>query len=235
MSQDTNYDSFAEAYAAENESSLLNAYYERPAMIELVGNVHNRRVLDAGCGSGPLAEALIDRGATVTGFDLSGEMIELARKRLGEDVELLTGDLRQPLPFEDDTFEDVVASLVFHYLEDWVSPLKEVRRVLRPGGRLILSVNHPILYPWNNPGTDYFEPTRYSDDLTFNGQPATLTYWHRPLHAMTQAFAQAGFQIEVVSEPPYSPDTPPELVPEKLRDRKSFLSFIFFVLRAEQG
>lgn len=52
------YDSFAESYTAENESSLLNAYYERPAMIRLAGDVAGRRVLDAGCGSGPLSAAL---------------------------------------------------------------------------------------------------------------------------------------------------------------------------------
>lgn len=47
------YDSFAEAYSAENESSLINAYYERPAMLDLAGDVVGRRILDAGCGSGP--------------------------------------------------------------------------------------------------------------------------------------------------------------------------------------
>ena len=50
------YDSFAEAYAAENETSLANAYYERPAILALAGDVAGRRILDAGCGSGPLSE-----------------------------------------------------------------------------------------------------------------------------------------------------------------------------------
>lgn len=232
MSQNTNYDTFAEAYSAENETSLLNAFYERPAMLRLAGDVRRHRILDAGCGSGPLAKALRERGATVTGFDSSEAMIGLARKRLGVGAELLVADLGQPLPFDEDSFDDVVASLVFHYLEDWVGPLREIRRILRPGGRLIVSVNHPILYPWTNPGKDYFRLTRYSDELTFNGQPGTLTYWHRPLHAMTDAFTAAGFRIEAVSEPPYSPDAPAEIVPPQIKDRESFLSFIFFVLRA---
>lgn len=233
MLQDTNYDAFAEAYSAENETSLINAFYERPEMLRLAGDVRNRHILDAGCGHGPLAGALIERGARVTGFDSSEAMIGLAKQRLGEEAELQVADLGQPLPFDDDTFDDVVASLVFHYLPDWQAALRELRRVLRPGGRLIMSVNHPILYPWTNPGKDYFRVTKYSDELTFNGLPATLTYWHRPLHAMTNAFSEAGFQIETVSEPPYSADAPPEIVPPQLKERTSFLSFIFFVLRTQ--
>lgn len=232
MLQDTNYDAFAEAYSAENETSLVNAFYERPEMLRLAGDVRNRHILDAGCGHGPLAGALIERGARVTGFDSSEAMIGLAKQRLGEEAELQVADLGQPLPFDDDTFDDVVASLVFHYLPDWQAALRELRRVLRPGDRLIMSVNHPILYPWTNPRKDYFKVTKYSDELTFNGLPATLTYWHRPLHAMTDAFSEAGFQIETVSEPPYSADAPPEIVPPQLKERTSFLSFIFFVLRA---
>jgi ubiquinone/menaquinone biosynthesis C-methylase UbiE len=113
------YDSFAESYSTENESSLLNAYYERPAMIDLAGDVNGRRVLDAGCGSGPLSAALRAKGAIVTGFDSSSAMVELARQRLGENAALHVADLSQPLPFADGAFDDVVASLVLHYLRDW--------------------------------------------------------------------------------------------------------------------
>jgi 2-polyprenyl-3-methyl-5-hydroxy-6-metoxy-1,4-benzoquinol methylase len=51
----TDYDSFANAYSAENESNLCNAYYERPEMLRLAGDVSGCRILDAGCGSGPLS------------------------------------------------------------------------------------------------------------------------------------------------------------------------------------
>ena len=75
------YDVLAEAYTASNETSLFNAYYERPAILTLAGDVAGRRILDAGCGSGPLFAALRDRGAIVTGFDSSTKMVELARQR----------------------------------------------------------------------------------------------------------------------------------------------------------
>ena len=132
------YDGIAEAYSAENEANLVNAYYERPATLALAGDVAGRRILDAGCGSGPLFAALRDRGAIVTGFDKSAGMLELARRRLGAGADLQVADLGSPLPFPDATFDDVVASLVLHYLEDWTAPLAELRRVLTTGGRLIV-------------------------------------------------------------------------------------------------
>ena len=77
------------------------------------------RILDAGCGSGPLFAALRDRGATVTGFDSSTGMLEQARQRLGDDADLQVAELGSPLPFPDGAFDDVIAALVLHYLEDW--------------------------------------------------------------------------------------------------------------------
>jgi SAM-dependent methyltransferase len=226
------YDSFAESYSRDNESNLFNGYYERPAMIGLAGDVRGRRVLDAGCGSGPLSAALRERGAIVTGLDSSPAMVALARQRLGDDAELYVADLSQPLPFDDGSYDDVVASLVLHYLQDWTAPLRELRRVLVPGGRLLVSVNHPIVFPAAYPDGDYFAATRHSDEYTFDGQTAVLTYWHRPLHAMSDAFTRAGFRISVISEPPFSPDVPSELLPPGLDGRTAFLCFIFFVLEA---
>src|SRR5271170_1796536 len=103
------YDILAEAYTAENESSLINAYYARPAILALAGDVAGRRILDAGCGSGPLFAALRDRGAILAGFDSSAGMIEQARRRLGDEAELQVADLGSPLPFADGTFDDVIA------------------------------------------------------------------------------------------------------------------------------
>lgn len=226
------YDTFAENYSKDNGSNLINAHYERPAMIDLAGDVNGRRILDAGCGSGPLSAALCARGAIVTGVDSSPAMVELARQRLGDDADLHVADLSQPLPFDDDAFDDVVASLVLHHLPDWTVPLAELRRVLKPGGRLIMSVNHPIVYKLANPSADYFAITQFSEEYTFNGEPAVLTFWHRPLHTMTTAFTEAGFRLSIISEPPFSPDTPPELLPAHLHDRTAFLCFIFFVLEA---
>jgi len=230
------YDSFAEAYAASNENNLINGYYERPAMLALAGDVAGRRILDAGCGSGPLFAALRERGAVVTGFDKSAGMLELARRRLGDDADLQVAALGSPLPFPDDTFDDVTASLVLHYLEDWGPALAELQRVLKPGGRLIVSVDHPFVtfLSQREEGRepDYFATYNYIDEWTVDGQTGLFSFWARPLHAMIEAFTAAGFRIAVISEPGVAPDTPRELLPDRMADRRRFLCFLFFVLHS---
>ncbi|GHH80834.1 class I SAM-dependent methyltransferase [Streptomyces capitiformicae] len=228
--QVNDYDSFAEAYAADTENNLVNAYYARPAMLALAGDVTGRRILDAGCGSGPLSAALRDRGAIVTGIDASAGMLALARRRLGDDVALHMVDLSDPLPFDDGAFDDVVASLVLHYLEDWGPTLAELRRVLRPGGRLIASVDHPfVAYTFQDPRPDYSATTSYTFDWTINGQSVPMRFWRKPLHAMTDAFTTAGFRLSVISEPQPDPAAR-ELFPDGFLDLSTKPCFLFFVV-----
>ena len=229
------YDSFAEAYSAETEANLINGYYARPAILDLAGDVAGRRILDAGCGSGPLFAALRDRGAIVTGIDNSAGMLRLARRRLGDGADLQVADLGSTLPFPDDTFDDVTASLVLHYLQDWGPALAELRRVLKPGGRLIVSVDHPfavnLMHREAGRKPDYFATYNHTAQWTMGGQTAVMSFWHRPLHAMTDAFTAAGFRIAVISEPEPAPAAR-ELFPDDIEAKPRFLCFLFFVLQA---
>ena len=228
----TDYDGFAEAYAAETESNLINGYYTRPAILDLAGEVAGRRVLDVGCGAGPLFGSLRDRGAIVTGIEPSAKMLELARRRLGDTAILQQADLNDPLPFPDNAFDDAIACLVLHYLEDWTAPLAELRRVLVPGGRLIVAMNHPLVYLLEHPDGSYLTTHEYAVDYTFSGQNVKLTHWHRPLSSITSAFTEAGFRISVISEPPPVPEAH-ELFPEQVKTADSvFVCFLFFVLEA---
>lgn len=224
------YDSFGAAYSARNENSLFNAYYERPETLRLAGDVAGLEVLDAGCGSGPLTEALRAKGAVVSAFDLSPVMVDLARARLGDDADVRVADLGAPLPYPDDKFDLVVASLSLHYVEDWASALTELRRVLKPHGRLIVSIIHPMIYAIVYPEADYFALTQYSEDYDYGEETVWMTYWHRPLQDVLNTFIASGFRIKTVTEPPPAADTPAELLPTP--DGRSFICFLFFELEA---
>lgn len=223
----TDYDGFAAEYDADNERNLLNAYYERPAMLDLVGEVAGTDVLDIGCGGGALAERLTQRGARVSGFDSSVRMVEIARNRLGASAELRVADLSNRLPYDDDSFDAACASLVLHYLADWVGPLGEIRRVLRPGGRLVVSVNHPLAFALME--QRYFGIEQYEDQHTFAGREATLIMWHHTLDDISRAITESGLRLVSLHEPPIADDTPDELLPES--GRRQFISFLFLVMQ----
>ncbi|MCR3720590.1 MULTISPECIES: class I SAM-dependent methyltransferase [Prauserella salsuginis group] len=228
------YDAFAAAYSAENDGSLANAYYERPAMLALVGDVAGHSVLDVGCGSGKLSASLRDRGATVTGIDASAGMLELAEQRLGDDTELLLVDLNDPLPFDDETFDDAIASLVLHYLEDWTAALAEMRRVLKPGGRLFASVDHPfVAYTIQDPRPNYFANTSYEFEWEFGGRRVPMRFWRKSLQSMLDAFTSAGFRVASINEPQPAPEAR-ELFPQDFEHVSTAPVFLFFALEAVQ-
>ena len=200
-------------YDRHNASSAANNYYERPATIGLLGNVSGKRVLEVGCGTGPLTEWLVNQGAAVVACDLSAAMLEIARSRIGDQAELHQHDLAEPLTFLEHTSMDlVVASLVFHYLRDWVAPLRELHRVLRPTGSVVMSIHHPA-WDWRNHcPEDYFAFLQVSEVWV---KEHTVTFWRRPLTAATDAVSQAGFLIDRLVEARPNPEL-------EMRDPSSF-------------
>lgn len=120
---------------------------ERPALEPLIGEIAGAKVLDLGCGSGVYALWLADRGAEVTGLDLSPVMVALAREKAGAraaSLDLGIADIGRSLPFGDDEFDLVFTSTALHYVENIASVMSEVARVMKPCGRFIASVLHPM-------------------------------------------------------------------------------------------
>jgi len=103
------YEGFAAGYAEYNENNAHNALYERPATLALLGDLSDKRVLDAGCGAGAISEAMLARGAQVMGIDVSPQMVRIARSRLGNRASVFVGDLSSPLPFGNSSFDLVAA------------------------------------------------------------------------------------------------------------------------------
>jgi demethylmenaquinone methyltransferase/2-methoxy-6-polyprenyl-1,4-benzoquinol methylase len=100
------------------------------------------RVLDACCGTGDLAVAALQAGATVTGLDFSERMLERARRK-SDEIDWVQGDAEK-LPFEDASFDAATVGFGVRNLADLERGLTELRRVLRPGGRVaILEITKP--------------------------------------------------------------------------------------------
>ena len=99
------------------------------------------RVLDVGCGSGWLAHQCTDFGASVFAIDIGIEGVRGARDRYTDVRYYQVGDLYS-LPFVDEKFDALVLSEVLEHLEDIPKALSEAARVLKPGGRIIVSVPH---------------------------------------------------------------------------------------------
>jgi GrpB-like predicted nucleotidyltransferase (UPF0157 family)/trans-aconitate methyltransferase len=221
------YDEFSDAYAEHAASNPYQALYDRPAILKLAGTVAGKRVLDVGCAAGHLSAKLAERGADVIGIDLSQGMVDLARKKFGDQARFERADLAQPLDFlEDDSVDVITASLVMHYLLDWAPALGEFRRVLRPGGALVMSVHHPEDWHWFD-RPDYFRTERVTDEFPIGGRNQEVQFYRRPLNKTFGALRQAGFAVDEIAEPmplPECKDVAPAAY-ENLSTKPRFLYF----------
>ncbi|HEY8481943.1 MAG TPA: class I SAM-dependent methyltransferase [Spirillospora sp.] len=194
------YERFAHEYAAHAENSAYNALYDRPAVLGLAGDVRGLAVFDAACGPGFYARELLDRGARVTGCDVSPTFVELARARCDGLADLRVHDLSEPLTWVPDGSADlVVFALALHYLDDGVGLLREFRRILAPHGALVLSTEHPVMQ-WVRLGGSYFSEEWVEESLSPD-RDWPIRARRRPLTSVCADFREAGFLIEELLEP----------------------------------
>ncbi|MCE6999940.1 methyltransferase domain-containing protein [Saccharothrix sp. S26] len=172
-----------------------------------------RATLDLGCGEGRVARDLAARGHQVTGVDASPTLVEAAR---GADPEgrYLVADSAD-LPFPDGGFDLVVAYNVLMDVDDLPGTVREIGRVLEPGGGLCLSITHPI----TNTGSrrdgvfvldrPYFGRHRFEEEVERDGMRMRFTGWNHPLSAYTAALEDTGLLIEALREPQVTGDAFP--------------------------
>jgi SAM-dependent methyltransferase len=218
------YDAMGRDYQDRAADSAYNAHYDRPAVLTALGPVRGLRVLDAACGPGLYTQELVARGAMVTAFDASPVMVDLARTRIADQAQVDHAVLGEPLPYADATFDLIVCALAIHYATDRAAAFADFYRVLRPGGALVISTQHPTT-DWLRKGGSYFDVTLETDVWHTQTGDQPVRFWREPLSALCGAATGAGFLIEKVIEP-LPADTMRGLYPEdyqKLTTEPGFL------------
>ena len=195
------FDEMALDYQRHAENSAYNAHYDRPAVLATLGPVGGMHVLDAACGPGFYTKELLARGAQVTAFDASPAMLELAKSNAGERaVRIDLAVLGAPLPYADHAFDAIVCALAIHYADDRAAAFAEFFRVLRPGGALVVSSQHPFT-DWLRKGGSYFDVKLETDVWKLPTGPQQVRFWREPLSSLCTAATSAGFLIETLAEP----------------------------------
>ncbi len=169
---------FAERLLVNNPvRSLVQRVYECPLLQKLGGSIEGLSVLDVGCGRGVGVELLLDQlgAAHVYGIDLDPKQIERATKRLTSRFDgrftLSVGGVER-LPFESEMFDAVFDFGMLHHVPVWQKGVAEIRRVLKPGGRLFFEeVTRKALESWlyrtflQHPVENRFSEADFVDEL----------------------------------------------------------------------
>ena len=178
------------------------------AVEELAGR---GKVLDLGCGDGQIARALAAQGSDVLGVDPTQLHIDVAIERGGGPRYLLGGATK--IPADDNSFDAVVACLVFEHIDQMDEAMAEVARVLKPNGQFSFFLNHPLL---QTPGSGWIDdhiidpPEQYwrigpylveTESIEEVEKDVYIRFIHRPLSRYVNALLANGMSLERMVEP----------------------------------
>lgn len=202
---------FTDGVDAEYEEQII------PLALDLLAG--RDRLLDVGTGEGQIARRLIAAGGgdaeTVVGVDpTTAQTVEAARRGGGPHYVRAPADT---LPFPDNAFDAVLACLVYEHIEAMDASMAETARVLRPGGRFVLMLNHPLLQTpgsgwiddqWLDPPERYWRVGPYlqeTETVEEVQKDVFIPFVHRPLSRYLNAMVESGFVLQRMIEP-----APPE-------------------------
>ena len=206
------WDEHADWWQREFTDGVDPEYVEQiiPLALEYVAGFE--RVLDVGTGEGQIARAIVERqGGHVVGLDPTRSQIEVADGRGGAVAYGLAGS--DALPVADASFDAVVVCLVFEHVDALEASLAEIARVLRPGGRFVFFLNHPLLQtPESGMIVDHMiePPETYWRIGPYLREAVTIEevqkdvrvrFVHRPLSRYVNGLIDAGLRLERMLEP----------------------------------
>ncbi|HKQ51575.1 MAG TPA: methyltransferase domain-containing protein, partial [Pyrinomonadaceae bacterium] len=173
-------------------------YTELPAVLRLAGDVRGLRVLDAGCGPGRHSKRLLDCGASVTGIDASPSMIQIAREHCAGRGEFRAADFERA-KLRRGSFDLVIASLSLMYSKELGPVFKNFARWLKPRGRLIFSIYHPVRFLHKIPDFDFSK--RRKVWIHLEGCDVTVFNYYHPTASYFDALHEHGFSVRRLIEP----------------------------------
>jgi SAM-dependent methyltransferase len=194
-------DGFTDGVDPEYEEQILPL-----AARELAGA---RRVLDVGCGDGQVSRLAARIGAEVIGVDPTWNCVRVA----GERGTTVARAEAAALPFADESFDAVIACLVFEHIRDVDAAIAEVARVLQPGGRFCFFLNHPLLQTPNSgwiddqfldPPEQYWRigPYLIEDETIEEVEKGVfIPFIHRPLSRYINTLSTNGLLLQWMEEP----------------------------------
>ena len=182
----------------QNRALAISDYTELPTVISLAGHVKGKRVLDAGCGPGRHAKKLIAKGAIVTGIDASPEMVNIAREYCGGEGEFFTANFEQAR-FKRASFDLIIASLSLMYSKEVNLVIRNFSRWLKPDGRLIFSIYHPVRFFQKIADFDFSK--RRKVWIHLQGCDVTVFNYYHPLESYFNNLYENGFAVQRLVEP----------------------------------
>lgn len=218
----------------DDDGDRTRRYQSDEPMLALLGGVRGLSVLDAGSGNGYLSRKLANAGARVTGVELSDRFIEIAtarerRQPLG--IAYHHGSVTAMPQFRVATFDKAVSNFVLMDVRDYAAAVREVFRVLKPGGVFVAVIGHPCFAcgpdEWFKPAADSPRPEDAAGWLVdgyFHRGPLVsqwgefdpVTGFHRPLRDYWETFRAAGFRVEAFEEPTVTDRGRRELPPSRV-------------------
>jgi SAM-dependent methyltransferase len=185
-----------------------NNAMERPVILELLGEVENQKVLDLGCGEGGIASDLISMGIHhYTGVDGSTNMIKYAKENAHTDKATFILSNLEGSQFDDNAYDLVLSRMVLHYIADPGPLMHNVYTALKPGGRFVFSVMHPVITATFDHFSgkekrshwivdNYFQTGKRVEDWMDH----SVVKYHRTIEAYVSLALSAGFKINNLKE-----------------------------------